>query len=873
MSAIANAPIDKVLAALETAGCKPRVASKGWQAFCPSHECDGQRHTPSLSIGLGDDGRVLLYCHGNTRCSPERIVAALGLEMTDLMPSHDGSSKAAAGRTARTGSKPKGQTYSSADEALKALRKRHKQESAKWDYWEYYDAEGNPCGLVVRWDKPDGTKEIRPIAKYADGWRIAAMPEPRPLYGLPELLTTDGPVVVVEGEKTAEAARQCGLTAVTSSGGSKAAKKTDWSPLAGRDVIILPDHDDAGERYADDVAESAYKAGAVRVRIVRLAKYAPRLPTRGDLADVLESPDWCGLPLAESVTREDVGRWILATAENEPAVPAPDDPATSDIPAWEPYPTEALPEPFRRFVEETRKAIGCDACYVAMPLLTAAGAAIGTTRCLHPKDNWKVFPILWTALVGESGSQKTPALKAAIQFAQSKERDLAAQNEADRERYEAEQAEYEKAASEWRRSKDGTSQPQKPRPPVSRRALVQDITVEGLAAILRDNPRGVLLACDELAGWLTGFDRYAQTRGKDVTAWLSMHTAYPITVDRKTSGTIYVQSAAVSVTGGIQPAVLQRVLSAGHRENGLLARLLLVMPPRRCKRWTEEDTSPETVSAVAQVFERLCSLEHGYDKDGNPVPLKLKWTPDAKLRYTKFYNQHAEEQNEVEGELAAAFSKLEELPLRLATIFHMVRYAAGEDVDPDIVDADSMQRAIALTEWHKRETKRVYALLLGETADKETRRLIEWIEKQGGEVTSRDLTRNLRRYNKKTAEAEAALQSLVENGFGVWKDTSFDQKRGRPTRVFCLGDKRRRRRNSHKTGDSLIFVGVGSNNNADKTPEPHPVREATPKPTPPTSVNCSDEPESGVIAGNPDPEVVNWLLDEAFLEDDGGADL
>jgi hypothetical protein len=44
----------------------------------------------------------------------------------------------------------------------------------------YHNAQGEPVGVVVRWDTPTG-KDIRPVARHPDGWRIGAMPDPRPL--------------------------------------------------------------------------------------------------------------------------------------------------------------------------------------------------------------------------------------------------------------------------------------------------------------------------------------------------------------------------------------------------------------------------------------------------------------------------------------------------------------------------------------------------------------------------------------------------------------------------------------------------------------------------------------------------------------------
>lgn len=171
-------------------------------------------------------------------------------------------------------------------------------------------------GVVLRWDTAQG-KEIRPLARYSNGWRITAMPEPRPLYRLPAFLASDAsqPVFICEGEKAAHAARRCGLLATTSAGGARAAGKTDCGPLTGQYVVILPDYDAAGEAYAQDVAQLAHKANAADVRVVRLADHAPGLPAGGDLADVLDARDWCRLPLGDAAEPEDCGRLLVPLAE------------------------------------------------------------------------------------------------------------------------------------------------------------------------------------------------------------------------------------------------------------------------------------------------------------------------------------------------------------------------------------------------------------------------------------------------------------------------------------------------------------------------------------------------------------------------------
>jgi hypothetical protein len=142
--------------------------------------------------------------------------------------------------------------------------------------------------MIVRWDTAHG-KDIRPVSKTAEGWIIGGMPEPRPLYRLPDLLArSEEQVYVCEGEEAADAAATLGLLATTSPHGCESASKADWRPLAGREVVILPDNDDAGQGYARDVASILVRLQpAAKVKIVDL----PGLPAKGDIYDWLEDHD------------------------------------------------------------------------------------------------------------------------------------------------------------------------------------------------------------------------------------------------------------------------------------------------------------------------------------------------------------------------------------------------------------------------------------------------------------------------------------------------------------------------------------------------------------------------------------------------------
>jgi uncharacterized protein (DUF927 family) len=168
--------------------------------------------------------------------------------------------------------------------------------------WSYRNAAGELLGRVCRFDKPDGSKVVLPQTLWRNGgrlrWEWKQWPEPRPLYGLQQLATRPAePVLVVEGEKTADAAgeRVGGFVSAAWPGGSKATGKVDWSPLAGRDVVIWPDADEPGRKAAADVAACAQAAGALTVAIVDVPRF---LPEGWDLAD--DWPEGFGLAKAEA---------------------------------------------------------------------------------------------------------------------------------------------------------------------------------------------------------------------------------------------------------------------------------------------------------------------------------------------------------------------------------------------------------------------------------------------------------------------------------------------------------------------------------------------------------------------------------------------
>lgn len=158
--------------------------------------------------------------------------------------------------------------------------------------WEYKCTNGKLLHYVCRFIDNEGNKQDRPLTyrKFKDGscrWAWKGLDAPRSLYGLDLLAAKpDAPVIICEGEKATDAASELfpDYVAVTSPNGAGSPHKSDWKSLQGRAIIIFPDNDNEGLKYAQRVARILKKLNIVSVSIVQIPD---DFPEKWDLADAL----------------------------------------------------------------------------------------------------------------------------------------------------------------------------------------------------------------------------------------------------------------------------------------------------------------------------------------------------------------------------------------------------------------------------------------------------------------------------------------------------------------------------------------------------------------------------------------------------------
>ncbi len=350
----------------------------------------------------------------------------------------------------------------------------------------YTDGDGVPVATVFRYDKSDKSakKEFRPFCHYCRRWHA---PDLRPLYRAELLSGTDDPILMVEGEKCADALNALGILATTVFGSFGGISKADFSPLRDRDVIIWPDNDEPGTKFAGQVALSLREIGAASLRIVQVndatlreasqngaRTYTYTLREGWDAADAIDD-GWGRADVlhfiknAESLKASEAlrvpGRMRSAWNALKGGDPLKDREAIKDIPLkdadafkenvsfkepandslklkepeWgEPdmsvlnprpkppeFPTQLFGPFWAKWISSQAESKSAPADYVGATLLVSASTAIGNARRVSPWEGWTEPPHLWAALVGNPSSGKSPAMDPVMDMIRKVEADEA----------------------------------------------------------------------------------------------------------------------------------------------------------------------------------------------------------------------------------------------------------------------------------------------------------------------------------------------------------------------------------------------------------------------------------------------------------------
>lgn len=403
--------------------------------------------------------------------------------------------------------------------------------------------------------------------------------------------------------------------------------------------------------------------------------------------------------LARDWTRRDAVRVDAAQEFGPVALDAPtalsgeiDPPADlwaeSDFPRD--LPLGVLPPALERFARDEARRKNVDLGAVGVPLLVTFAAALPARFQVQVKQHDTGHTdraILWGALVGPPGARKTPVLRAVMRALEEIEAGWA-------RTYAAARATHDAALRAAKAAK-GAPMHEPPRPR-RRRKIVSDVTIEGLAAVLADNPDGLLCFVDELAQWAGNMDAYRAGKAvsRDQSFWLQAKGGGRYQVDRISREVPDVEVNAVNVLGGIQPDVLKR-LAPEWGGNGVLQRFLLHVMGRS---GPAPDMAPDEAAAAA--IRHAVGALVGLTPSEFASPFRFTREADEHRRDVVSFAAAMMARPDVPTPLQGWLDKMEGEWARIALTFHAAEWAAGmgpilEEPIPLEIGADAARRAKA----------------------------------------------------------------------------------------------------------------------------------------------------------------------------------
>ncbi|WP_226550777.1 DUF3987 domain-containing protein [Celeribacter naphthalenivorans] len=432
--------------------------------------------------------------------------------------------------------------------------------------------------------------------------------------------------------------------------------------------------------------------------------------------------------------------------------------------------------------------------YVVAGLLATVGSAIGNTRWAAPWEGWQEPPILWTISIGSPSSNKSPGLDAVLGLIKEVEREKRHAMEGDLAEWR-EKAEIAKLAeSAWKEVakaalKDGSEPPERPDTlriepePFLPRFSIADGTVERLAVIVSKQPRGTLLARDELAGWLQGMTRYSGG-GSDRPFWLEAYGGRAYSVERMGREPVHIDRLSIAVTGGIQPDRLKSLLLRSD-DDGLLARFIPIWPDPVPLRRPRAQAGAER---CAIALRRLYGLSMYRDENDRERPWVMPFSDPARDVLDAFRLSVRAWERDAEGLLLSFIGKMSGLAVRLSLILSYLDWAMSDEGEPQEIGRNAFGRAAHFVEFYALPmARRAYADAATSKAERGARRLLDAIRARGWpRFTSREALRLDLSGLSSAAQLNAAL-TVLEDGDAIRPIAPPPNPNGgRPTRLFAV---------------------------------------------------------------------------------------
>ncbi|MDR6303985.1 hypothetical protein GGQ85_001684 [Nitrobacter vulgaris] len=451
-------------------------------------------------------------------------------------------------------------------------------------------------------------------------------------------------------------------------------------------------------------------------------------------------------------------------------------------------PDGIVPHYVERFSRDRARRLGVDDGAMTAATITSMSALVPAGNNLHLRqhsDSWSVKSVIWTAIIGDPGTAKSPAVNAAMAFPKAVEKLWREEFAKEKERFGHSQP-ADNGGRRKRNAKNPGASPalapgqeelapsaepfsdddlmrSLPTEPRLRRKVVNDATTEALGGVLANCPDAapILLHSDELAGIIGGMDAYRSRGSKDRPFFLSAKEGASFAIDRKSSGTTLVPALAIGILGTIQDDKLSKIAPT-LTDDGFLQRFAPVMI-RKTGRGEDIPDNRDLDSSVPRVALALVELE----------TTDYRLAPDAAAELDAIEDFKASEYDrfDLSPALKTWLSKTPNEFGRYCLAFHLIEWATGIDpalgVSPEpLVPRNTAVRARRyVQEFLYAHAKYVYGTVMTKAQDDDD---VRWVAgyiltRELATITAREIGRAYRslRGSDKRAKLKAVMSTLA----------------------------------------------------------------------------------------------------------------
>ncbi|GEM_PF-388873 len=516
-------------------------------------------------------------------------------------------------------------------------------------------------------------------------------------------------VFICEGPNNALSFAELGLSAVATFGASNIPVPEFLSKyVTGKYVYLAGDPDDAGDIFNFQIAELIYKNN-IPVKAILFVDF----PDNKDANDLLTENRLKDFGNISKVISAEKLKELYEQVENNPATSNSekdvseisnnsasvasdsDDKNNEDaepVPIID-FPVFVFPDAIQNIIFSANETLKFPVDYLSASILFAASVAIGNSVKIKVKTGWSENALLYLAIVGRAGINKSHPLSFALD-------PLFDIDKLNFKAYETEYTKYEQLAELTTKERKELGE-EKPMKPDLKQMIVSDFTPEALNEVHNANKRGLGLYKDELAGWINEFNRYH--KGGDQQFWLSNWSGKAIKVNRKSSKPIFIAKPFISVCGTIQTAILDELSKDKMNKNGFTDRILFVFPDDLKKPYFDENEIPQNlIDTYKEIIIRIKNFSAGIDEDGETLFKILDFAQDAKDNFIDWQNYNADLINDYKTPepIKSMYSKLDVYISRFALILSVLYWACGDD-DLKSVKLKAVTGAINLVEYFR----------------------------------------------------------------------------------------------------------------------------------------------------------------------------